>query len=61
MDAALVNHQFGSWGCSWVCVLVLTIVDHAGGCTWSMLSLMYLVKRGMNVDAGTSYGVGKLV
>jgi len=60
MEAVLVNHQSESsgWRCVWV--LVLTSGAHGGGCTWSMLSFMYLARRGMNCDAGTSCGVGKV-
>jgi len=60
IEAVLVYHQFGSsgWLCVWV--LVLTSDAHGGGCTWSMLSFMYLARRGMNSDGGTSCGVGNL-
>jgi len=61
IEAVLVNHQSGSCGCLCVCVLVLIIGAHGGGWTWSMLSFMYLARRGMNCDAGTSCGVGKFV
>jgi len=44
MDAALVNHQSGSSGWRLVWLLVLAVVAHGSGCTWSMLSFMYLAR-----------------
>ena len=55
-----MNHQSGSSG--WLCVWALVLMSgaHGGGCTWSTLSFMYLAKRVMNNEAGTSCGVGKV-
>ncbi len=44
MDAARVNHQSGSSGWRLVWLLVFAVIVHGGGCTWSMLSFMYLAR-----------------
>ena len=59
MDAVLVNHQSGSSGWRCVCELVFAMGAHGGGCTWSMLSFMYLAKCSMNIVDGMLWGVGK--
>ncbi len=47
MDAVLVNHHSGFSGCLCVWLLVLAMVAHGGGWTWSMLSFMYWARRWM--------------
>ena len=39
-----MNHQSGSSGWRLVWLLVLAVIVHGGGCTWSMLSFMYLAR-----------------
>ena len=44
MDAARVNHQSGFSGWRLVWLLVLAVIVHGGGVTWSILSFMYLAR-----------------
>lgn len=52
-------HQLGSCGGSSTCEPVLARGAHSGGVIWSMFSFRYLANFSINVDDGTSYGVGK--